>query len=667
MRLGPQESPRISILFVAICALNLLYLSPNTAYAANPPLLVAYKTDSPFYQFTNEQGAAAGINVELMNAIARENHIDIEYVPMEKLWDCVQALDEGRVDIVLGVPSSAEGPFLSSMETMTATIGILSRSDIPPAKDRGKFSAYSAVLEYNTANISLISNIAASTYIVTGSQKELLMKYLSGQGDLMICDLNCMTYLLHQYGVQEKFSLVQGNIGTVGYVTAVRKGNVTLLRLINDGLMRLRLSGEYDRIRAKWIPENPDPKGLIARILRIVLAVAIIAMLGVLAFILVSTRIRHHLKKEVKEKTKELNLRINQLQRESDLRNRIIERSPNGIILFDRENRVTLANSSACKLMNCVVPPVGRYVMDLPLFGDILKKHEGKGFVGEQHISNSVYSFTLNNGLRRLYQYSILPIMDGEVCGSALITVEDITVDEEKKQAVIERKKNETLNVMLAGIAHEIKNPLTGISNFAKLIQTKREDKQFLDNFSLLVPREVERINKLVESMMRYARPPKGNPETIDLAIVASECAYMVGTTIKNKKIAIVTELPRGLWIEADRDQINQVLINIMLNGIASMERKLQTSRDAQPLNLNVAASAHEDYIVLNIHDQGEGMSPQTLQYCTELFYTSKSSGMGLGLAVSKQLIQENNGALHIKSTETRGTQMTLQFRRAMA
>ncbi|MHB0896246.1 MAG: transporter substrate-binding domain-containing protein [Spirochaetales bacterium] len=664
-KIAQRRKPH-SIIIIARFAFAFAFIA--STYAAEPPLRVAYKTDSPFYQYTNEQGVADGIHVDLMNAIARENHIDIEYVPMDKLWECIKALDAGQVDMVLGVPSSADGPFMSSMETMTATIGILSRNDMqPPARDRAKFSAYSAVLEYNTANISLISNIAASTYIVTGSQKELLLKYLSGQGDLMICDLNCIMYLQRQYGIQEKFSQIQGNIGTVGYVTAVKKGNVTLLRLINDGLMRLRLNGEYDRIRAKWIPENPDPKGLIARIIRIVLAVASIAILGVLAFILVSTRIRNHLKKEVKEKTKELDLRIAQLQSESDLRNGIIERSPNGIILFDRNGKVTLANSSACRIMSYPTPPIGKDIIGLPLFGDILKKHEGEGFVGEHQVSNNMYALSRGNGLRKLYQYSILPIMDGDVCGSALITVEDITVDEEKKQALIEKKKSETLNVMLAGIAHEIKNPLTGISNFAKLIKTKRNDKQFLDYFSLLVPREVERINKLVESMMCYARPPKGNPETIDLSLVAGECAYMVSTTIKNKKIGIVTDLPRGMRIMADRDQVNQVLINIMLNGIASMERKLQADQENVHLSMNVVASIHEDYVLLNIRDEGEGMSPQVLQYCTELFYTSKSSGTGLGLALSKQLIQENNGVLHIESVETVGTQMTLQFRRAMA
>jgi polar amino acid transport system substrate-binding protein len=654
-----RPTPLAAIMFLIIAVLDLS--------AGDSPLRVAYKTDSPFYQFTDERGTAAGVHIDLMNAIARDAALAIEYVPMQKLWDCINALESGDVDLVLGVPSSEEGPFISSMETMTATICILSSKEILPARNPDMRSSYTAVLEYNTTNISLLSNIAATTYIVTGSQKELLQKHLAGQGDFMICDLNCMMYLLKQAGIKDSFSLVQGNIGTVGYVTAVRKGNLTLLRLINDGLMKLRVSGEYDRIRTEWIPQEPDPKIQIASIIRTVLMGAVITSLGIVIFILTSTRIRNHLKKEVREKTQELHLRINQLQSESELRNRIIERSPNGIVLFGRDGLVRLANSSACGIMGLQKPPVGEDVMTLPIFGDILAKHAGQGFAGEDQVTNTIHSVIRRNGLRDLYQYSILPIMEGGQCGSALLTVEDITVDEEKKQAVIEKKKNETLNLMLAGIAHEIKNPLTGIRNFATLIKTKREDKQFLDYFSLLVPQEVDRINRLVESMMRYACPPRGNPERIDLSLVAGECAYMVGTTIKREGIDVVTDLPKGLFIEVDRDQINQVLINIMLNGVASMERKLQENASCGRLNLHVSSSVHEDFVVLAIRDDGEGMLPQTLQYCTELFYTSKSSGSGIGLALSKQLIQENNGSLNIESEESRGTRITLQFRRSVA
>jgi polar amino acid transport system substrate-binding protein len=660
-RLGPLVYLQYAstILVVAV-----LLFAPTTAVFAQAHLRVALKNDTPFYQFTDASGFTSGLHVDIMNAIAKENDLILEYVPMEKLWDCIDALDRGEVDAVLGVPSSESGDYLGSMETTTADISILARHSFLPTWDENTFSSYTAVLEYNTTNISLISNMGASTYVVTGSQMDLLQTHLAGYGDFMICDLSCMNHLLKLQNLQDQFTVVKHSIGTVGYVTAVRRGNVTLLRLINDGLMRLRLSGEYDKIQARWIDEETGIREQLARIIRISFILATFTGFGILAFVYTSTRIKNMLKKEVKEKTRELNRRISQLQAESELRTRIIERSPNGIILFDRENTVTLINSSASRMAGFPERTTGRSIMELPLFGEILGSHTVGGFAGEHQIIDRRYVVPMANGLRKVYQYSILPIQEGSVCTSALITVRDITADEEKKLASMEKSKNKTLNLMMAGIAHEIKNPLTGIRNFAMLIKTKREDKQFLDHFSVLVPQEVDRISRLIESMMQYARPPKGNPEKMDLSLVANECAYMTKATIKSKRIKVETILPEGLYIEADRDQINQVIINIILNSIASMEKKGHRLSGNEPLKLSVSSRVLEDQVILDIQDEGEGMSEQTLRLCTEPFYTSRSTGTGLGLALSKQLIQENNGTLVIESRENAGTRMSIQFRR---
>ncbi len=645
----------------------LIFLASAPVLAAESRLRVAFKNDTPFYQFSDEYGVTSGIHVDIMNTITEYNDITIDYVPMDKLWDCIDALERGEVDAVLGVPSSESGNYIVSMETMTSDISILARHSFLPTWDEDNFSSYTAVLEYNTTNISLFSNMGASTYIVSGSQMDLLQTHLAGHGDFMICDLSCMKHLLRKLGLQDQFTVVKSSIGTVGYVVAVKQGNITLVRLINDGLMRLRLNGEYDRILSKWIDDETDSREQIARIIRVSLALATIAGLGVMIFVYMSTRIKNLLKREVREKTHELNLKISQLQIESDLRNRIIERSPNGIILFDYKNMVTLINSSACRMAGFTEPPIGKKVLDLPIFGEILKMYADSGFVGEHQISNRTYELPCRNGLRLVYQYNIMPILEGSFCTSALITVEDITVDEEKKQASIERSKNKTLNLMMAGLAHEIKNPLTGIRNFAKLIKTKREDKQFLDYFSLLVPQEVDRISRLIESMMQYARPPKGNPERMDLSFVADECAYMAKATIKGKQIQIVTKLPEALYIEADRDQINQVLINIMMNSITSMEKRSQRTSVGEVLKLEISTWSQEDYAIIEIRDEGEGMSAQTLRNCTEPFFTSRSSGTGLGLALSKQLVQENKGLIRIESQETVGTGITIQFRRYTA
>lgn len=651
----------------AVCILMLAAwpLSSLTARAAGIRLRVAFKDDAPFYQFTDEQGSARGLHVDLIVAIARTNGIQIDYIPMGKLWDCLDALERGEVDVVLGVPTYTDGEFSASMETSTAKLYVLAAHSFLAGRNIDQISDYTAVFEYNTANSSMISNMNARSYLVTGSQKALLEAHLAGQGDVMICDKNCMSYLLRQKGIESEYAVVQSFIDTTGYVMAVKKGNATLLRLLNDGLMALRFSGEYDNIHKQWVVEEPAtlPESIRQILWWAAMGVAA-AALSVSVYILTTNRIRSFLTIQVKEKTTELDRRVRQLQNESELRNRLIEHSPNGMILFDCANNVTLMNASACRMVGLSGSPVGENIMNIRLFGDILRRHSESGFAGERPIGNETFSFSSGNGSPRIYHYSILPTLEGDVCSGALITVEDITAEEEKKQAIIEQEKSKALTRMMAGIAHEIRNPLTGIRNFAELIPKKRDDRQFLDCFAQLVPAEVDRISRLIESLMQYARPPKGNREPMDLSAVAQECAYLAKAAVKPGMIRVETELPKGILIEADRDQIKQVFINVIMNSIASMEKKLHNCSQSLPLLLRISTRLQGENAVVEIRDEGEGMSPTTIRYCTDPFFTSKSTGTGLGLSLSKQFVQENNGSLSIESKEEIETVITIQFRR---
>ncbi len=651
----------------ALVFLALLFLLQTVSYGASNKLRVAYRDNTQFYQFTDARGHPAGLHVDFIDAIARENSFVTAYYPMAKLSDCLLALENGEADVVLGVPTYTEGDFQASMETTTADLCVMAANGFLNGRKIDGIGGYTAVLEYNTVNSSVLSNMNARTYIVTGSQKELLDAHLAGQGDVMICDYDCMNYLLKTRGIRDHYTVAQNRIGTVGYSMAVRKGNATLLRMLNDGMMSLRFNGEYDKIRSRWVPARPDALAVqLGRIIAVAAVVAAAAAFGIAVYVRVNARIRELLRKEVREKTRELNLRVRQLQHESDLRNRIIERSPNGMVLFDCANRITLMNSSACRLAGVLEPPLGADVMALGLFGKILQRHSDGGFAGENQVSHETVTIPAENGPARVYQYYILPTHEADVCSGALITVADVTVDEVEKQAVIEREKNQALNRMMAGIAHEIKNPLTGIRNFAELIKTKRYDQQFLDYFALLVPAEVDRTSRLIESLMQYARPPRGKREPVDLSAVVTQCAVLAKATVTNPLVRVRTALTQDLIITADRDQLEQVLVNIIMNSIASMEKKLQSEGCEQPLTLHLSTAARDEFAAVTVRDEGEGMSPQTLKNCTDPFFTSRSAGTGLGLSISKQLIAENGGTLLIESQETVGTVTTITFRRNM-
>ncbi|MDD3998122.1 MAG: ATP-binding protein, partial [Sphaerochaetaceae bacterium] len=311
-----------------------------------------------------------------------------------------------------------------------------------------------------------------------------------------------------------------------------------------------------------------------------------------------------------------------------------------------------------CRLTGLKSVDVKTSIRTLPLFGEIFATHDTKKYP----IEDEIIRIMGKDNLVRSYRYSIRRIVEGDTQSDILMTLEDITIDEEKKLATIEREKNRMLNQMMAGIAHEVRNPLTGIRNFAQLIPTCYTDPDFMENFTKLVPQEVDRITRLIESLMHFARPPVCNPVPLDITTVVQECSFLAQITVKGYPIEIKTSCDTPAFVFVDHDQIKQAFINIILNSISSMKRRLSkqtsTTDEASVDNLRLEISVHNEdsHVKVVIRDQGEGMSKEVLRQCTDPFYTTKSLGTGLGLALSKQFIRENKGNLIMNSTPGIGT-----------
>ena len=217
---------------------------------------------------------------------------------------------------------------------------------------------------------------------------------------------------------------------------------------------------------------------------------------------------------------------------------------------------------------------------------------------------------------------------------------------------------------MVAGIAHEIKNPLTSIKTFVEVLETAQTDPQFMEDFSRYVPAEVERINRLVESLISYAKPARATRERVDLTAVAQEVAFFAQSSNQNKRIHIVSQIEDGQWIMGNRDQIKQILINIVINGKESMDEKLAALPEDAQLELRISLKKSEKGSLVAIRDEGTGMSAEAIEQCMNPFFTTKRTGTGLGLTLSKQFAQDNNGELTISSEVGSYTEIRIEFGR---
>ena len=649
----------------AFMLLILILPIPVGATSATKTLKVAYEQNNPYYAYEDAEGKTVGLQVDILNAIADEMGIaEIEYHPYGNMESCILAMENGEVDVVLGFPMLYDGDtsnIMISSEIHTVDLSMLASRETAAQIRSGELTSYTAVFEHNINNYKIVSNLGARLYFVVGTQEELVESVLSGKAQAMVCDENCVAAILKNRDYEDEFETIRSNITTVGYAIAVPKGADTLLRSINDGIIKLRMSGQYDIILRRWSKSTID----VDKLIKTIVIVASIASIMLVAYLLFSWRLRRVLKMKIAEVTDELDDRLQQLQQESHLRNQIIEHAPNMMLLCDANQNTILMNAAARKLTGCVNSNgIQLPVQQLPVIGDLVQAALQKMQLETMGtIADVIVGYRREKGENRSYRCTIIEAHLGNSGKGYLLIVSDITAEEAKKQEMIEKEKSVALSRLVAGIAHEVKNPLTGIQNFADMIISERENPQFWGYFAEYVPKEIGRISKLIESLMNYARPAKGVKTPTEVAPLIRESMYLLNTTAASN-VSINVELEEGMWIFVEQDRIKQVLINILLNSLEAVE--LRSKSDAEPgkqYQITVAAYRQMHEIVIRLEDQGIGMSQEELQSCMDPFFTTKEKGTGLGLAISRQFVQENGGAMSIDSVKQEGTIIVLRFR----
>lgn len=226
-------------------------------------------------------------------------------------------------------------------------------------------------------------------------------------------------------------------------------------------------------------------------------------------------------------------------------------------------------------------------------------------------------------------------------------------------QKMQERERLAALGELAAGLAHEVKNPLGAIKGAAQLLADPGEGKQLdaaASEFVGIILEEVERLDRVVGSVLDYARPVGGKPGPTDVNAVVKRTVVLLtsehGTAVQFT-LDLSQELPR---VRVDAEQLRQVLINLIQNAVQAMDGRgevtLQTSARILPNGASQVAIA--------IRDQGPGIAPQVRKNLFVPFFTTKGKGTGLGLAISARAVHEMGGRIEVQSADSGATFVVL-------
>lgn len=245
---------------------------------------------------------------------------------------------------------------------------------------------------------------------------------------------------------------------------------------------------------------------------------------------------------------------------------------------------------------------------------------------------------------------------------NAALALDHALLYEDWKRSQLLMKRTDrlrSLETIAGGFAHEIRNPLTSIKTFIQLAPERRNDGEFITDFSRVVNEDVNRIERLIEEVLDYARYMKPRLTEEDLNEIVTSCLYFIQVKAGSQGITLEQDLSQNIpYVMVDRQQFKQVLLNLLLNALEAITH---TSGKIKISTHRLHKDSKEDWVQIEVSDTGPGISPANLEHIFDPFYTTKHEsgeheGTGLGLAIVHQIVQEHHGTIHVESGINTGT-----------
>lgn len=220
-------------------------------------------------------------------------------------------------------------------------------------------------------------------------------------------------------------------------------------------------------------------------------------------------------------------------------------------------------------------------------------------------------------------------------------------------RATLKIERQATLGQLAAGLAHDIRNPLTTIRTTVVALSRRESNPENKEMMSV-IEEEIDRVNNVIEHLLNYARPRDPHAERIDAEALLTSVSTLVGASARNMNVQLSVECEQPLSLWADEGHVRQILMNLVINSLQAMS--------VRGSHIRLKAAGHENQVELSVTDDGQGMAEEVKNKIMEPFFTTKSAGTGLGLATCSSLVNSNGGTMIIDSTEGAGTSVILLF-----
>ncbi|CFQ61963.1 Sensor protein of zinc sigma-54-dependenttwo-component system [Yersinia frederiksenii] len=354
------------------------------------------------------------------------------------------------------------------------------------------------------------------------------------------------------------------------------------------------------------------------------------------------------MKGEMGEISDSVNALSRALRETKTLNELILESAADGVISVDIKGCVTMINPAGE-----LITGYNRKELIGKPYAEVFEKVDFDSpvldtlFRGIKHVALEIDYPGKNRTIQLSISTSQLRNAQGETLG-ALAIFTDLTAKKEVQRRIEQAERLATLGELMAGVAHEVRNPLTAISGFVQILKDSEKDPQRLE-YTHIILKEVQSINRVIQQLLDFSRPRIGRYHQVNLNQIIRESLILVKTKGVEARVDFHVRLDESLSdIEADGELLKQVLLNILINAVQSIAARGEIIISTQALD--------DNYQQITIQDNGCGIAEDIKSKVFDPFYTTKPSGTGLGLSISQRIIASHDGDIRLESQPNKGT-----------
>lgn len=613
-------------------------------------LIIAGDENYPPFEFISEtDGSYRGLNVDVMHAIEDETGVEIILKPMT--WESAkQALREGRVDAIQGMvrTDSRELLYDFSEAYHISSQVIFVRKDTHDISGVEDLRTRVVALQRGDVNQELVGNFKDVKLTFFADQQSALKALIEGEVDAVLGNKATGIYHLQRMREINEVKIVGETLSINEYGLAVKNGDTQTLAIVNAGIKAIKDKGTLKKINYKWFGESIEEQAK----WRPLLVVAIFISTGLSILLGLIFWLNKRLQIEVSLRTAEVLKMTEFAEQNAKQKWHIINNISSALLVFDGTGHLILHNQMSKDLIDsrlenekhwCQIEfcrQLGIEVLDTAM----RTKSEQSGNM----------MMLTSAGQTKYIQYAVTPVIyedknDVEV----ILMVKDNTQEKMLLEIVHQNDKLSAIGRMSASIAHELRNPLNAMKMYIDLMPNRLENSSFMMQALKVLPSEIKRLNETIDGLLDYTKFTQSKRELICLEEVIEDVTTLLKVNLVQKRITLSTEV-KATTLYADAKQIKQILLNLLLNAIDALKE------EGGQILLKVKEK--DNKVLFELKDNGSGILPEHLEKVFESNFTTKKNGYGIGLAISKQLVEENKGKIWIESQIGIGTCVFLEF-----